>query len=568
MEVDPYKFLLLILNILLPLAIAFYLYYTRKYRNYDEIRYSIPALLLWSLRYIWILMVAFDIQNDILNRLVALDLALLLLCIAIWIKNAFHLPTDTLWGNFNRILHGATVILLIGILIPLSMLLPSDLSATPVRNDINYSVAILIAVFIILLVVLALFRVIPVIVQKRTVFRWYQAGLFSGFFLIAMGDSLFYWIIKSPPLQLMVPIIGSLVILITLIGFRALPFFHFATLVDSGILIVNVKDERVEYLNLTARQYLPEDLMRKSHLRLGEVWDTDTGVFQTFGRVKTDVRVTQIEERIFNYRTRKYQNTQFIFYPLGEETHQPLRIGILMLDSDEIQYLKQRKDFLLDILTHDIANVSQTLSFALDSIRKEDLLDSKNWEIIKMAKDQNVRLKNLIYGAHNLLSIDSVSRFSEIDQDFASFIKNLFQKKQDLHPDFEIKFPDLSSIHSVKSDGTLGTAFELILETIIEMCPPDSKMIEIGLDTDKIKKFQKYKFQFRSEDIKVNLMENYARIDKSELVATSTSPARINLIVATAIIQKNAGEMVITSFPEDYLNYSISISIPIFETIT
>ena len=62
-------------------------------------------------------------------------------------------------------------------------------------------------------------------------------------------------------------------------------------------------------------------------------------------------------------------------------------------------------------------------------------------------------------------------------------------------------------------------------------------------------------------------MENYSQIDKSELVATATSPARINLIVANAIIQKNGGEISIIYDPTIELNHTISVSFPYYEDV-
>ncbi len=567
MQVDSYRFILLVLNILLPLTIAFYLYYTRKYRNFDEILYAIIALILWSIRYIWILIVSFEVQNDILNRLVALDLALLLIVVSVWIKNAFFLPRDTVWGKINAFLIWSTIMILTGVIVPLTLFLPSRLHATPAVNDINVILSIANTIFIITLVIQALFRILPSFVQKKTVFHWYQAGLFAGFFLISFGDLLFYWIFISAPLQLLAPILGSIIILVTLIGFRILPFFQFATLVDSGILIVNIKDERLEYLNLTARQFLTDDLRRKSNLKFKEVWPSHTELYQTYQRVKTETRATQIEERVFNYWIRKYQNIQFTFYLLGEETQFPLRIGILMLDSDEIQFLKQRKDFLLDILTHDIANVSQTLSFALDSIKNEDFVSLETWDIIKMAQDQNSRLKNLVSGAHTLLSIDNITQYTKVDREFGTFLSTLFEKEQEEYPDFDIEVADFSSIKDVKTDGTLETALELVIESIIEVCSSDCKSVKTVIDTDVSKKFHRINFQFRSEGIKLNLMENYSQIDKSELVATATSPARINLIVANAILQKNGGEISIDSNPLEKLNQTISVAFPYFEDV-
>jgi light-regulated signal transduction histidine kinase (bacteriophytochrome) len=238
-----------------------------------------------------------------------------------------------------------------------------------------------------------------------------------------------------------------------------------------------------------------------------------------------------------------------------------------MLDSDEIQLLKQRKDFLLDILTHDIANVSQTLNFALDSIKKEDLINSDNWAVIKMAQDQNSRLKNLVSGAHTLLSIDSITQQSQDDRNFGRFIPTLFQKKQEKYPNFDLEITDISNAKDIKTDRTLETALELIVESIMELCSSDCTNVKTIINTDTTKKYQKIDFQFRSEGIKVNLIENYSQIDKSELVATATSPARINLIVANAIIQKNGGELTVTSYPAEKLNYAISISFPYYEDL-
>ena len=168
MDIDPYKFILILLNIIFPLVIVFYLYYTRKFRNHKEILYASMILVFWALRYCWILIVAFDIQIDLFNRLVALDISLLLITLVNWINSAFYVSKETRWGKINTILSRIVLAGMMLILLPLSIFLPSDLYSVPVRNDINFHLSVILAIFILIIILLALIRVLPSIYQRKT----------------------------------------------------------------------------------------------------------------------------------------------------------------------------------------------------------------------------------------------------------------------------------------------------------------------------------------------------------------------------------------------------------------
>lgn len=559
---DPYLVTLVLLNILLTLSIAFYLYRTKRFRTAKLTTYSIIFLILWAFRYSWMLYVFLvETYIDFVNRIVSLALSGVIIMAFLVIKTIFPADTNQHLGKLIEKLSRATMVLFSVVLIPLSIILPTD----PVRNDINIIIALIIAMGAAFLLFFIFIRFLHRFNYfAKEFFKWYNIGLFLGIFLVISGDTIFYWIFHIAELQLLAPLIGLIIILGSFIATRIIPFFQFAKMIDTGILIVDIKDRKIEYANLTAQEYVPPNQNEKlAKLTIDELWKQKPRILEGFSNASKESRTTLVEEQLFNFKQEREQNIQVTFYPLAIE-QVPTRIGILIMNSDEIEFLKQRKDFLLDILTHDLANVSQTLLLSLEALSNKISSDSPDWELIHLALSQNKRLEQLIFSTQNLLYIDKISSApKELYPDFNKRFQDLIKEKMTQYPKIVFEMYNLDQLKSIGTTGNLKAAFSLLIDSIAESLKDKRKLIKVEMKLLSNIYSQEIIFDFTGNEISSSLFDNYLEENKSALVASSSY--RINLIVATAIIQKNRGNISIIRNDHQELNTRIIVTLPYIE---
>ena len=557
---DPYLIVLVLLNIVLSITLAFYLYRTRQFRVTNQTKFSLVFLFLWILRYFWLLyFLVFESYNDLINRGVALVFSGILISGFFVIQSIFPVKQNQRSGIYIQKTYEIIIVILSLILIPLSLILPSD----SIRNDINSSVAFLIALGAVILFIFIIFRVIhrfDALIGEF--FKWYNVGLLFGIILVLSGDTLFYWIFSQAYLQLIAPSVGLVIILASFISTRIIPFFQFARMVDTGILIITTKDRKIEYSNVTAQKFIPP-LMRDKLTSLSfiELWGGKTRLMDAFNYTLRESRTILVEEQLHNYDQNSDQNIQITFYPLAAE-HSPSRIGILIMISDEIEFLKQRKDFLLDIVTHDLANVSQTMLLSLEAITNKISPDNPDWEVYQLMLTQNQRLEQLIFSTQNLLYIDHISSSpKEFYSDFNTRFQELINEKTTEYPKISFITENLDRLMSIETTGNLKAAFSLLIDSIVESLKGVEKTLQISTNIIENTRSQQIIFAFSSNEISMSLFDNYLEENKSAMVASSTY--RVNLIVASSIIQKNHGMINITRKEGKLLNTIIVVTLPI-----
>ncbi|MHA1227244.1 MAG: hypothetical protein ACTSPV_10925 [Candidatus Hodarchaeales archaeon] len=545
------------LNIFLPLVILYYIYSTKRNRDIKEISFSGSILVLWALRNFWFLIRSFGYYYDYLNRAIALDLALILILGFFWLAKA--LPLE--WKNFGKIInfvhYGSATSLMI-IAIPGSILLPPD----SVRNDMNVGLSIVLAIYAVIYLLLTALRVMYLYKHKSlehimNFSKKYYFGILLGVTAVLSGDTIFLYILKDPVLKLMSPVIGFLVILGSLILGQFFPYLDFTKRIESGLMIVSAKNFEIEYLNETAEKCIPAEKL-KGPIYFTDLWKDNENIIDAIEQVNESSRVVELGERIYNYDKKSLQHVKLTFYPLSNGN-----IGIVFLDSDQLEFLKQRRDFLLDIITHDIANVSQTMLLGLESMKtnRDDL--EQTLDIVLL---QNRRLEQLIFSAQNLLFIDRIAMSpSEKFPDFNTRFKNLIEEKREEYPDVMIDLINVDDLKGIKTTGNLKAGFSLLLDGIIHTLKGKEKRLLISTEIMNTKK-QKIIFRFKGEEFTASLFQDYIQEDKSAMVASN--PARINIIVASAVIQTNVGVISIEKLDEeeeDALTTQISVTIPYFD---
>ncbi|MHA1969541.1 MAG: hypothetical protein ACW964_17305, partial [Candidatus Hodarchaeales archaeon] len=169
----------------------------------------------------------------------------------------------------------------------------------------------------------------------------------------------------------------------------------------------------------------------------------------------------QVDEKLFNYANDKLENLRLSFFPLGV-THisDPPRIGVILYQVDEIEFLKQRKDFLFDIATHDIANVLQTLELSCEILEHDP-------NILETMRKQINRLNQLVYSIQNLLIIDEGTKGSTvINSELKHGFLELIEEKQRQNPSIVFIVEDLQDLRPIKTTGNLLEGFKLIIDGI------------------------------------------------------------------------------------------------------
>ena len=558
--ISPENLTLIILNIILPIITVFLFLRSRELRNTRENIYFVFSLILWSLRYLWILGIWSGMRSELANRAVTVVLVLLLVFPLLWLKEIFPTESVSQFGNITEILHWITYFVLLAA-IPFAILLPPDM----VANDANYDFRIFlffIALIFLVVVILRIFRHFRRL-RQFSYYRWYYLGYFSGIIMITSDLTIFTYVIPNVTLKLLAPIFGFSIIIGTLIVFKVFPLVQFAMMVNTGVIIVQIKNEKIEFMNMTAKDFISPDI-RTQNPQLSTIWpEAHQPIYTAYKTAKTELRTVQVEEKLTNYKTGEVQNLQLTFYPYGSLTNFE-RIGILISNSDEIEFLKQRKEFLLDILNHDIANVTQTLQFSLESLQKKSFTDINAWETIDLVKKQNEKLEQLVFSAQNILYIDSIVEHpNEVYTDFGDRLEILIKEERKKYPEVNVNYSNLSDLKTIRTTGNLRAGFTLCLRSVFEAASKTDKEVEISTKIIEKQHQQQIAFRFNSDIITSSLMESYSRKQKSDIV--SSSSIRINLLVAAAIVQKNQGFFKIQELDTDHFSTEIVISLPILK---
>lgn len=551
---------LVVLNIFLPLITSYLFLRSRELRNTKENIYFVLSLLLWSCRYLWMLGIWSGMSSDLANRAVAVVLVLLIFFPLLWLKEVFPSTSDSGVTNLTELLHWITFFVLITS-IPFAILLPPDMQV----NDANYDFRIFLLLISIIFVVVVVLRIIRHLrgLRQFSYYRWYYLGFFSGIVMIISDVTIFTYIIPDTVLKLMSPVFGFFIIIGTLIIFKVFPLVQFAMMVNTGVIIVQIKNEKVEFMNETAKNFVKSEF-KSSNPQLNTLWPSSyQTIYTAYETAKTEMRTVQVEERLVNYKTGEIQNLQLTFYPYGSLSSFE-RVGILISNSDEIEFLKQRKEFLLDILNHDIANVSQTLQFSLESLQKKSFTDIDAWETIDLVKKQNEKLEQLVFSAQNILYVDSIIEHpNEVYTDFGDRLELLIKEERRKYPEVKINFTDLTDLKTIRTTGNLRAGFALALRSVFEAVSQTDNEVEVSTKIFETRHQQEISFRFNSDIITSNLMESYSRKQKSDIV--SSSSIRINLLVAAAIVQKNQGQFTIQEIINDIFSTEIIICLPILK---
>ena len=394
--------------------------------------------------------------------------------------------------------------------------------------------------------------------------KYYNGVLFLGTILIIFSNVLFVWLDQAI-LHQVAPMIGYIIVLFSLTTARVFPLSQFVTTINAGIVLVNQNHDLI-YINAKARQYIdPVSLQEEKSIKLDNLWsDQNDFILTTFDSVVQNLKAIQVEGRFFNYTTNTLENIRLTFYPLGLPNisiNRP-QIGIMISHSDELEFLKQRKDFLFDVATHDIANVCQTLNISCESLSRKDFISENAYEIFQLAKRQSDRLTQLVLSIQNLLEIDEISSSpSEYYSDFNKRFNDLIAEKLQKFPEFKIIKEGLSELRPIKTTGNLKAGFSLLLDSIFETSILNTIKISTIINDAKLQ--QQIIFQFNGKELSETLLESYTNERKTDLT-TKGSSARVNLIVSGSIIQKNAGSLRIEDFNKEKNLKKIVVTLPIF----
>ena len=553
-------FTLIVLNLVLPIITIYLFLRSRELRNTKENIYFVLSLLFWSCRYLWVLGKNLGIYSDISNRAVTLVLVLLILFPLLWLKEIFPIELQSRLADLTDLLHWITLLVLLGS-IPFAILLPPDMQV----NDVNRDFRIFLFFVALIFVFVVILRIIHHLqgIRSYNYYRWYYMGYFSGILMIVSDVTFFTHIIFDPILKMLAPVFGFFIIIGTLIIFKIFPLVQFAMMVNTGVIIVQISSDRIEYINEMAKNFVKSEI-ESSNPKLNTLWlEHQNTILSAYQTAITELRTVQVEERLMNYKTGEVQNLQLTFYPYGSLSNFE-RIGILIANSDEIEFLKQRKEFLLDILNHDIANVCQTLQFSLESLQKWSFPDKDAWETIELVKKQNEKLEQLVFSARNILYVDSmVDQPNEVYADFGDRLGKLIKKEKERYPKIRVLSSGLLKLKTIQTTGNLRAGFTLVLRSIFEAISQTNNVVEVTTKILESEQRQEIIFRFNSKLITSNLMESYTKKQKSDIV--SSSPIRVNFLVAAAITQKNQGKFNIKEIINDSFSTELVISLPILK---
>lgn len=545
----------MIVNFLLTFVTALYLYKTREFRKKMETRSAIAALLLYSVRYFWMFFkYTIDFYDELVMRLVTLDLVVLVGMVLIWtniVVNLNEINSEKVILIFKRFYQITLVI--ISITFILALILPPDAQ----KHDMNIVVAILFFPIEAAIVLQMLFRVIIIFYYRDVTSerRLHYGLLVTGLAMVSVLEAILFWFQQSL-LQVVIPSFGFIFIILASYFLNSISYNDIFKAINAGMIIVTDKGKLMQF-NYEAEKYIiPEYFTSGNTLDLHKAFPSLNSIIDKFSLLKIS-KAIQLEDIIYNYKEKNYENVHLTFYPLGEfdSNKTPPRIGIAISNSDEMAYLRERRDFLFDLLTHDIANVNHTLKLTLEVLSKKK---GEEAPFIELAKKQSDKLENLVYSAQNLLLVDKLDFPHDEVVDFNSRFQLLIDEKLTQFPDFKINVSNLDQLKPIKTTGNLKAAFNLIFDAIILTSDEINNSLEIK--TAIKNGMQKIDFVFPGQNIKADLLSSYSNEKKSELVAASSS--RINIIVASTIISKNGGILDISNL-EDKKFTTISINLPI-----
>ncbi len=126
-----------------------------------------------------------------------------------------------------------------------------------------------------------------------------------------------------------------------------------------------------------------------------------------------------------------------------------------------------------------------------------------------------------------------------------------------------MKYYGFSLLKSIQTTGNLKAGFSLVLQSIFEATDEDNQLLEITTKINEETSSQKIIFRFNSSIITPEIISRQSYEQKSEIIATSF--IRVNLLVATAIIQKNKGEINIRSLADGLFSTEFVIILPIYK---
>jgi len=550
---------LILINIILALVTGYNFYRMIEFRKTIERLIPAFACLLLAIRYLWIFwFYVTDFYNDLIVRGITVMVSVIFFMSMVWLEHVFPLDNSTIHGKFTNLLF-YLVLAFIAITGFLGAILPSD----PVRRDINLSILYLFIMANVLIIFETLLRVGSYWRSISRESKLYFSLLTLGVGLISIGDVFFYFA-QEWMLRQIAPTIGFLFVIFADFGAVLIPFITFINKSDLSLAIIS-SDYKLINCNRNFKNYInPKFLTKKEPIAITDIWSEKVNtLLPALNRLLKERQLAQINDRFFNYKTNETEFITINLYPLVERNSN-ISVGMFLVKSDELQYLKQRKDFLFDILTHDIANVDQILQLTLESFKREDFTHDQGWEKIAFAFKQTDRLQQLIFSVHNLFIIDKYSiEPSENVLDFNQRLIDLIQAKNKLYDQVEIRTKDLEQLKPVRTTGNLRAAFSLLLDAVLETC--EGEILISAVIDDGQNSIQSIIIEFNTQEIHPDLLQVYSNENKSELV--SQSSVRVNLIVAAAIIEKNKGNIVIKERSEKRLKTEIIIEIPYMRTL-
>ncbi len=518
---------------------------TRKERKDNET--LLASLIFLTLCYVYtstFLMYVFDFTDVNFSRLNSVILIIQLILIQLWMKVVFVFPKRS-FDIIQNLMLGYLIILA-----PISVLFSPDRPELTINYFLNGLVIFTQIIISIQLLFIGLYYWLKVSDESRANYLFLSLGI-----ILVMGANFIFTIFYHPILQQTFQIMGYTVILIAFINRKFSPLLQFITNVNTGIMIISF-NSKITYINQVASQYI-NSTSRKEPLLENLSYNNQSVLENAFNKTINQQKPVQVDEKLFNYANDKLENVRLSFFPLGiKQISDPVRIGMILYQIDEIEFLTQRKDFLFDIATHDIANVLQTLELSCEILEHDP-------NIIETMRKQINRLNQLVYSIQNLLIIDKDTKGStEIDSELKHGFLELIEEKQKQNPSIAFIVEGLLDLGPIKTTGNLLEGFKLIIDGLIQILSSPEQKITIHTDVQYEKHLQSIIFTLKTKsNLSNEIFESYSRRDKSSLLSR-TSSARVNLIVASAILQKNEGTLNISNQEEKTI---INVQLPIAE---
>ena len=138
----------------------------------------------------------------------------------------------------------------------------------------------------------------------------------------------------------------------------------------------------------------------------------------------------------------------------------------------------------------------------------------------------------------------------------------LIEEESSKFPYHNVIVHGLELLEPIKTTGNLRAGFALILQSLLDVTSSTDQSIRITVNKIKENQIQEIIFIFNSDVITPDLMESYSRKQKSDIVASSS--ARVNLLVAAAIIHKNRGNVEVKRSDVEPFKSEIIVELPIY----